>query len=56
MLERAWKLRNSIDLITSKVDRLYSSKLTSDEWDMISQIVNILKPFYEATNVLSSQQ
>jgi len=67
MLKRFVELKSQIDEITHKVEKIIgitSNKVKSikkleikyDEWEIIEDIIKVLKPFYESTVILSSSR
>ncbi|CAF2972075.1 unnamed protein product, partial [Rotaria sp. Silwood2] len=48
--------KHDLPITSKRKQKLTNLELTSDEWRMIASIDNVLKPFYEATTLMSGQK
>jgi hypothetical protein len=56
MIERALKMRKVIDIMCIKDDDFKAIAIKDNEWEILSQICEFLRPFYESTKLLSGQK
>ena len=54
MLERMHKIHQALD-ITCKINNMSEIKLHLNEWNRIEELLELLQPFYDVTNILSGE-
>ena len=56
VLEKLFSYKNHLRLKAKQLAKLSRLELANDDWDMLSMLHLVLKPFYHATKVLSGRQ
>jgi len=55
MIERALEYKDIIDVTTSVIRELRLLTIEEEEWKLLSELTELLKPFKEATKIISTQ-
>jgi hypothetical protein len=53
-INNLFKAKGSLGLTAKQRRKLTRIELSTDEWDLLKSIINLLEPFYSATKVLSN--
>lgn len=56
IINEIFKSKTSLGLTCKQRRKLTNMELSTDQWDLLEFIQNVLEPFYSATKVLSSKQ
>jgi len=54
MIERAIKMKEPLHLTIASIKELTNLTITDEEWNDLKSIMDLLKPFYDATNLVST--
>ena len=56
IINELFKSKASFNITAKQKRKLKSLELSNDQWDLIKMLIELLKPFYSATKVLSTNK